>query len=508
MISSNNVEAVTDDSARKIHSLSFLVPARRYDINFDVIANQALPAILECALMLISQLEQITPAELQNYFGLNSEEKEGLLNEITATGLADLTDEGVLEPTPRLREIQQNQQKITLEEVTNQTQTIVIDNLTDYLQPRSDDKPIRGLPELPFETTKQDVDATAIFTSQFGRFQQATTNHDLKRFGTRLYRVNHSRYVQLTNLPISLDIYAHHDPLLGLRLRSELAGFSDTVKGLITTSGLHGFVNGYLDKPYEEPIQLPLDEYSRIAGDEVLIRYEKNGYLDFQQLLTDRKARRTGYGSKSTRMMIGPLYMKENRSSLFGWLRYIKDDLPLKRALWLPSNSLTWGAQVGLRDFVSDVDKSLSGHGSGIDVIVPASDKRDSFAFEERFKSRIPRLFGLPRAASLDELELFIIPGEPCWAMVQYHARLPEGCGMAGLSLPIGFSTYDPVRVEMLWKLLQSRVGFHVSRIEQILTPRSYDGKLGDLLSAQWPQLIKSDSNRVDGDKPSESLES
>ena len=195
-----------------------------------------------------------------------------------------------------LKEIQQNQQKITLEEVTNQTQTIVIDNLTDYLQPRADDKPVRGLPELPFETTKQDVNATAIFSSQFGRFQQATTNPALKRFGTRLYRVNHSRYVQLTNLPISLDIYAHHDPLLGLRLQSELAGFSDAVKGLITTSGLHRVVNGHLDKPCDEPVKLPLDEFSRIAGDEVLARYEKNGGINLQQLLIDRKARRTGYG--------------------------------------------------------------------------------------------------------------------------------------------------------------------------------------------------------------------
>ena len=50
---------------------------------------------------------------------------------------------------------------------------------------------------------------------------------------------------------------------------------------------------------------------------------------------------------------------------------------------------------------------------------------------------------------------------------------------MAGLSLPIGYSTYDPVRVEMLWKLLQSRVGFDVSRIEA-------DTHYPETMTASW----------------------
>ena len=70
MLNGSILKTAAADSARKIHSLSFLIPARRYDVNFDVIANQTLPAILECALMLILQLEQIAPAGVAKLFWL------------------------------------------------------------------------------------------------------------------------------------------------------------------------------------------------------------------------------------------------------------------------------------------------------------------------------------------------------------------------------------------------------------------------------------------------------
>ena len=103
----------------KIHTLSLLVPARRYEANFDITTQQALPAIIECALMLILQLEQVSASELQKYFGLNSNEREGLLKEVLDTGLAEENRDGLLIPTSRLREARSSQQGITLEEIEN-----------------------------------------------------------------------------------------------------------------------------------------------------------------------------------------------------------------------------------------------------------------------------------------------------------------------------------------------------------------------------------------------------
>jgi len=63
----------------------------------------------------------------------------------------------------------------------------------------------------------------------------------------------------------------------------------------------------------------------------------------------------------------------------------------------------------------------------------------------ERFGASISKIIGLPTAPDLSEMEIFILPGNPGWALIQYHATLPENCGMSGVTLPIGYCTFDPV---------------------------------------------------------------
>jgi len=167
------------------------------------------------------------------------------LKEILETGLAEEDRDGLLIPSRRLSEARSNQQGISLEEIVNYNQSFVVDNLTCSLQPRADDKPLRGLP---------------------------------------------------TYLPVSLDIYATPDPMMGLRLQSELIGFPEHVKGLLTTSGLHGEVNKFFDEASVSEPKLNFSTYAKITNDEVLSRYIVEETLDLGTLLLDRKARKTGYG--------------------------------------------------------------------------------------------------------------------------------------------------------------------------------------------------------------------
>lgn len=475
----------------KIHTLSLLVPARRYEANFDITTQQALPAIIECALMLIVQLEQVSASELQKYFGLNSNEREGLLKEVLDTGLAEENRDGLLIPTSRLREARSSQQGITLEEIENYNQSFVVDSLTRSIQPKADDKPLRGLPTLSLENDSEQADPASLFTSQFDRFQQATNVDKLKRFHTKLYRINHCNYIQLTYLPVSMDIYAVPDPLMGLRLTSELIGFSEQVKGLLSTSGLHGKVNKYFDEPDRSNPTLDFSTYTQAADDRVLARYITDNEIDLGKLLLDRRSRKASYEDEMTEMMIGPLYLSSNRGRLMSWLSHIPNGTRLEKAIWLPAGTRTWGAHVGLKQFISTCNKVLSTYKSKLEFIVPVRDKHERYAVNERFGASISEIIGVPEALDLNEMEIFIIPGNTGWALIQYHAKPSENCGMSGVTVPIGYCTYDPIRVELIWSLLKERLGHRLENLFAINGEHENATKIEKLLTSDWDDLTE-----------------
>ncbi|MGY5618553.1 hypothetical protein ACXHQ9_15790 [Vibrio cincinnatiensis] len=490
----NTLYAQRNDQPLKVHTLSLLVPARRYEANFDVTAQQALPAIIECALMLIAQLDKISASELQDYFGLNSNEREGLLKEVLETGLAEEDRDGLLVPSRRLSEARSNQQGISLEEIVNYNQSFVVDHLTCSIQPRADDKPLRGLPTLEVSQDKEQTDPASLFTSQFDRFQQSTTVDKLKRFNTKLYRINHCNYVQLTYLPVSLDVYASSDPLTGLRLKSELIGFPEQVRGLLTTSGLHGEVNKYFDTPIRSTPKLDFIEYTKAVDDSILPTYIDDGHLDLGKLLRDKKQRKIDYENDMTLMLIGPLYLDSNRGKLMNWLSHITNNTRLAKAIWLPASTATWGAHVGLKQFISICNKTLASYKSSLEFIVPVRDRHERFNVNDRFGASISRIVGLPKSPDLNEMEIFVIPGDPGWAMVQYHARLPENCGMSGVTLPVGYCTYDPYKVELIWSLLKERLGHDLQNVSAVNGDQEEDSGLAKLLGSDW-ETIKADYN-------------
>ncbi|TVK92874.1 hypothetical protein AYJ01_13595 [Shewanella algae] len=485
----NTLSTQRNDQPLKVHTLSLLVPARRYEANFDVTAQQALPAIIECALMLIAQLDKISAGELQDYFGLNSNEREGLLKEILETGLAEEDRDGLLVPSRRLREARSNQQGISLEEIVNYNQSFVVDHLTRSIQPRADDKPLRGLPTLEVSQDKEQADPASLFTSQFDRFQQSTTVDKLKRFNTKLYRINHCNYLQLTYLPVSLDVYASSDPLTGLRLKSELIGFPEQVRGLLTTSGLHGEVNKYLDIPIGATPQLDFLEYIKAVDDPLLPTYIDEGNLDLGKLLRDKKQRKISYENNMTIMLVGPLYLDSNRGRLMQWLSHIKSNARLAKAIWLPASTPTWGAHVGLKQFINICNKTLASYGSSLEFLVPVRDKHERFNVNDKFGASISRIIGLPKAPDLNEMEIFVIPGDPGWALVQYHARLPESCGMSGLTLPVGYCTCDPSKVELIWSLLKERLGNDLQNVSAINGDQEGESALSKLLDSDWDTI-------------------
>lgn len=449
---------------RLVQSISFLAPAKRINVDIDVTHKAALPAILETGLLLVAQLDAISPEEIQSFFGISYRESEILFQELLKTELVKLDQQGDLVATSRLIAQQREQLEddvVTLEQVSNFKEGMVVDMCTGYIQPRSEQEPRLGLPSLPVdEKIQNSIDYQKTLNSQFARFKFCLPNskRDLKQSNTRLYRINRTSHDRTSILPLTLDIYACHDQLLGMRLEPRLVGFSEDAKALVTNSGLVGFTSQYLEIMDTDTLNIDLDQYCKLFNDHVLVRYKKDSYLDLKSLLMDRKRRKTGYGDERTRMIIGPIYLGNNRELLFQWLNRQSKENQLKQACWFTPSGKLFGASLGLTQFCNEANKALELYGSMLNLLFSAPEYDSVKKLKDRFKGRATNIRYFPEDLLLEPVEALIIPGEHGWAMVQYHTKVSPELGLCSLTIPIGFVTYDPERVNHIWNTLTRRI--------------------------------------------------
>ena len=141
---------------RDIQNLSFLVPARIYDADFDITKKVPIPALIESCIKVVSEVNTITPRQIQVFFGLNDVERETLINQVINTGWVVFNDNGELEATKRLLEWSNDSADLEFVETLAFSEKIVLDLLTNHIQPRSEMLPFKGLPKILHSDVNRD----------------------------------------------------------------------------------------------------------------------------------------------------------------------------------------------------------------------------------------------------------------------------------------------------------------------------------------------------------------
>lgn len=448
-----------DFKDRLVASYSFLIPAKKYSLDFDITTKTSLPAFLESSIMLVDCLGKISPLELQTFFGLSDSEREELLRLIEGTDLAFLNSNGELEKTDRLDELKQHDGTIQLEDVEQHQAQMIVDLFSGNIQPRAIEAPILGLhTPTTDKILATEIEGETVFKEGFNRFKACSKVPVLQKQNTRLYRINSCESDEVTTLPFSLNIYAKADSFRGVCLESSVQGFDTDSQLLIDSSGLLGHMNEYLDQPCNLNTELSLAEYCELVDDPVLGKYECEAGFDLEAYLRDREQKKTGYGSLDTRGIIGPLYLEKNRTSFLNWLKNIPHDIDMGPAFWWPSDDKFWGSSIYLKTFWDQASKKLAKRNGSIALTFPSLVRGDNYDFQQRLDRLARNIISIQDAEKLNRMELFVLPGKPCWAMVQYHVKLPRSLHFKSISVPIGYTTYDPERVAKLTTLLSRKV--------------------------------------------------
>jgi hypothetical protein len=497
------------DYIRLLQSITLLAPALKVSLDIDVTHKAVLPAVLESALLLVAQIETVSPVELGNFFGLEDHERQVLVSEMIDTGLVRFNDDGDISTTTKLN-MQRREgaadEGIAIEDVENFRDFTFVDLCTGHIQPKCSEELQKGLPDLPRKVNLSDF--TEIISEQFIRFQACLpdirSKQALRNPKARLYRVNRASVAQSgLKQQVSLDIHAHHDPLKGIRLDAKLLHYKSDHATLMENSGLKTEAMSWLHTRSHDIATTTLEDYCDLARDDVIRRYiKRNGTLDLGRLLHDRQRKKTGYGNSTVqRMIIGPIYAASNRATLTKWAERHSKKERMHQGIWLGATNELFGASLGLESFIKKMNEDLNigERNSCLNLAFHA----DSDDYNKR--KRINNMFGrrtddklrvFARGKSESHLEFIVFPGEKGIALIQYHAKIDPSLGFGGLTIPIGYSTTEPDQVAFLWEQVRQRIQAKLHSLNNEGEPLTLINKQLQCEQSNLKKLIEDESEQ------------
>lgn len=448
----------TDTKTRLGNKITILIPARKYIMNVAWTEEKPMPAIELFACRLLVLFERMSPFELREFFGLSEREEEELLNSLEDKRLATLNSQGYLIPSPLLlSQAGQGDGAPMLVKYNEQTEHVVFDVFA--LTVRKEQRLGRlmfGLPELSMPEGSKDLGIEIVieeFGRQFRSYLEITRHNEHERQRTQLYKVMGGSPSDLLQLPVDIEFtyqYAQGEPKQWIRSVERLG--SNQTRPL--SSELESHIADFLGSNYIHESGSDAETYCQLAKDDVLQRFAKGYQIDYSEWMLAREERKTGYGSPDTRGAFGPIYLYENRREAIQLvrkaLRFHEDTTDLK-ALWIPANVPFWGANSeDLDRFVQELKNVLESKSENSKIILV--HQGEHWNVRSNLRNIFP--FGFSTPIEHDRIELLVVPG--VFALVQYHGQPNTD---SGVSVPIGYMTTEPERIEHLEKVFRSKIG-------------------------------------------------
>ncbi|MGM0983409.1 MAG: hypothetical protein ACQEXG_08280 [Pseudomonadota bacterium] len=447
---------------RHVNTISLLLPAKQFSLNCSWTTERPLPAIEEFSCKLILLFDGVTPFEVREFFGLSEFEFNGLVDSLLKKRLVEIDPEGLIKASSVLRSKSNGGQSVpTLTTYSIREENVVFDLLTLSVIPRRSYQGVKyGLPEIPPPSKFGSVKIESV-VEEFGR--QYRAHLDSTRSGradnTRLYKVSHCRPVRTVQVPIDMEIYLDVVPGEGVRVyRDVVERVGDTRKHALSNE-LEAQVADYLANLSIPESNFSFIDFCESIGDEVLLKYVSSTGFDLASWLNDRNKKNTGYGSGSTRGMLGPVYLPKNAITIYRFLGEAASEYneEIPNAYWYPASVPLWGASgTDLEKFVRRFENELSSCADRKQNLIAFFNTQDSSegkVIKKAFNARLPHGVSLRGGSPQDRVEILVVPG--LLAIAQYHVQPNNN---SSVTVPVGQLTTDPERIEKIERLFQSRV--------------------------------------------------
>lgn len=460
----DDMEVVDPTGLRLCNTISLMIPAYSYQINCAWTQEVPLPAIEEFTCRLLLALQEVLPGEIQEYFGLNKRECDVLIETLLRNKLATYTNEGLLAPSSILMDRTQGDPETPprLTKYEERTETVVFEALTVSIMPSNSYNRSRfGLRQLPIPAENQSPTPEVIteaFGSQYRAFLDHSRRQEHEVKNTRLYKVGGCSTGRFVQIPIDLEIWLRPTKDGDVDILKKVAERVSGARQRPLSMDVEAKISDYLNSVKVPSRGMSLIRYCELFDDHVLDKYIDERGLDLNRWLVDHANRKTGYGSPTTRSLIGPIYSIANKLTLDRMLDELSTDWQpgeSHRAFWLSSSAPFWGANgYMLSEFCNDVSKRLTEDRDGrgtIAAILQYEGKEDIGPLKASFHARLPNGIAYEGSDLQTQVEIFLVPGQ--LAVVQYHVQANVE---SAITVPLGYITIEKERIGMIEAYLDS----------------------------------------------------
>lgn len=460
------IEVIEANGVRLCNTISLLVPAYSYHINCAWTHETPLPAIEEFTCRLLIALQEVTPSEVQQYFGLSKRECDVLIDTLHKNKLVAYSNEGMLTPTNMLLDRTKGNPEIapSLTKYEIRTETVVFEALTVSVMPSSSYNRSRyGLPEIPIPADNHSPMPERItekFGGQYRAFLDYSRRPEIETKKTRLYKVDGCSSGKFVQIPIDLEIWVRPTREGDLEVIKRVAEKISSSRHRPLSVEVEAKISDYLNSLKMPTKGMSIIRYCTLFDDSILDRYIDERGLDLNRWLIDHANRKTGYGAPTTRSMIGPVFDRNNKKTIDRMLEDVSKDWKPNEthcAFWLSSSAPLWGANGYLMsDFCNEMSRRLAEDRQSrgpVTAIMPYEDMKDLGPLKARLHTRIPNGIAYLGGDLQTQVEILLIPNQ--LAVVQYHVQ-PDS--ESAVTVPIGYVTVEKARIEKIETYLDNLV--------------------------------------------------
>jgi hypothetical protein len=455
-----------------IDEITFAIPAQSFAIACAISAEEALPVVTEFALRLAYVCGNLSPMQLQEFFGFSSKETEAVIQTLLNERLVAWSEDRLELTGYALARFQDSSDNLPrFFKIQDWSAEVVFDLISfSPVERPSRLKRVRSQVEL----AARDFDKQ----SRTIQFAEQSFQQNFRQICTRekaeIYKISAIDAGERFSIPLPCAFHLDLNGTMSVRRNIDDASFGSRQEIV------EAITDALADQ--ERGDNESLRDFLQMFDDRLLGRYTSDNTFDLRRYVQEVHLTKTAsYDDDRITPMLGALHLQRNTNVLIGCIQTaLKHAAPLPRetspgevpetptdgkvpqehgrqdALWWAPQSALWARTRGARELQQKLDRLLAPQTSGAStqmssVHVVVSGKHRAVRERLTIHREFPRLLGSSITLLNGNLELLIVPELLVCAM--YHFHLAH----QAIPIPIGFISSHPDHLRAAGALVSKR---------------------------------------------------
>ncbi len=436
-----------------INEVTYSLPSRSFLIDFSLSQKRQLPVVKEFVVRYLFIQEMVEPDLIAGFFGFSTSELYNVLEDLSEERLVEWDSSSVKLSQYAAERFEEVDGKAIPRffEVSDEKDVIKFDLLSYRLiTERSDgyNSPSNIEVKLSADSYKHSTQkAQRAFDEQFVEYLEKIKQVDVFNDSSELYKINSVVQKDEVMLPIKVRYFIDSESVNHPYVEYADSWLEDWDKDKEILSEINISVNEDTKNKVNQNQEITAREYIAGNADPILGRYISGGAVNYVDLFGDYEESR-GVIDLKTRMLVGNIYIKENRDKIFGLLNEgygEKNKIPAKGGLWnVWTDNKIWGRTIEVESFVRDLKLRFdSRYKPGqIALCLSADSFQEGYALEKIYKRANLPLQGISIPYVNTQTEILWIPGVLFTCL--FHI---EDNNFGNQTIPVGYATTDPDRI-------------------------------------------------------------